>query len=37
MSEDALVALDMDNEHVDPTFDAEYSESMDEDDIGERL
>ena len=32
MSEDALEALDTDNESVDPTSDAEASERMDEDD-----
>ena len=37
MSEDALDALDMDNESVDFTFDAEASERMDEDDVGERF
>ena len=31
MYEEALEALDMDNESVDPTFDAEASERMDED------
>ena len=33
MSEDALEALDS----VDPTFDTEASETMDEDDVGERF
>ena len=33
MSEDALEALDS----VDPPFDTEVSERMDEDDVGERL
>ena len=33
MPEDALEALDS----VDPTFDAEVSERMDEDDVGERF
>ena len=36
MFEDAFEALDTESESVDPTFDAEASERMDEDDVGER-